>query len=72
MEKLKTRLEQAPWSLCSIFDDINDCVWVWESLYRDIIKEEIPERKAEVRRKSLPWVTTDIRNLMNKRYKTLN
>ena len=26
MEKLKTRKEQTPWSLCSIFDDIDDCV----------------------------------------------
>ena len=72
MEKLKTRSEQTPWSPCSIFDEIDDCVWIWESLYRDIIKDEIPERKAKVRRKSLPWVTTDIRKLMNKRYKTLN
>ena len=63
---------QAPWSVCSIFDDIDDCVWAWESLRKDIIKEEIPERKANVIKKSLPWVTTDIRKLMNKRYKTLN
>ena len=56
----------------SIFDDIDDCVWASESLYKDIIKEKIPERKANVRQKSLLWVTTDIKKLMNKRYKTLN
>ena len=31
IEKLNTRIEQAPWSVCSIFDDIDDCVWAWES-----------------------------------------
>ena len=46
IEKLNTRIEQAPWSVCSIFDDIDEYVWSLEFLYKDIIKEEIPERKA--------------------------
>jgi len=54
-----------------VFDDINDCVAAWEYLYKNIIKEMVPEMKAKIRSKSVPWITSEIRKLMNKRYKLL-
>ena len=70
-EKLNTELSLAPWSVCSVFDDIDDCVAAWEHLYKNIIKEMVPEMKAKIRSKSVPWITSEIRKLMNKRYKLL-
>jgi len=40
-------------------------------LYKNIIKEMVPEMKAKIRSKSVPWITSEIRKLMNKRYKLL-
>ena len=40
-------------------------------LYSDIVKENIPTRKAKVCSNSLPWMNSKIRKLMNQRYKKL-
>ena len=50
---------------------MEDTVHAFELLYRDVINEHVQTRTAEVRTNSLPWVTRDIRKLMNKRYKAL-
>ena len=54
-------LSLAPWSGCSVSDDIDDCVAAWEHLYKNIIKEMVPEMKAKIRNKSVPWETSEIR-----------
>ena len=33
-------------------------VWAWEALYKYIIDQHIPLRKAKVRSNSLPWMTS--------------
>ena len=53
-----------------MFEDIDDDVAKsWEVLYKGIIEEFITERKAKVRPNSLPWITTEIMKLLNKRYR---
>lgn len=64
-------LESAPWLVCSVFEDIDDHTWAWEKLYKDIADKHIPTRQVKFRKKSLPWITRDIRKLMNLRYKAL-
>ena len=64
-------MENAPWSVINILDDIDDAEYAFNILYNNIIKAHIPERKVKVRSNSLPWITSDIRKLMNKRYKLL-
>ena len=64
-------LEYAPWSVCSVFEEIYDHVWAWEKLYKDIVDKHIPTRQVKFRKRSLPWVTRDIRKLINQRYKAL-
>ena len=51
-----------------MFEDIDDVVNTWELLYKDVVKEFVTERKAKVRSNSLPWITTEIRKLLNTRY----
>ena len=64
-------LENAPWSVCSAFEDNDDHVWAWEKLYKDIVDKHIPTRQVKFRKRSLPWITRDIRKLMNQKYKAL-
>ena len=67
----KKDLEYGPWSVCSVFVDIGDHVWAWEKLYKDTVDKHIPTRRVKFRKRSLPWITRDIRKLMNQRYKAL-
>ena len=61
----------APWFICDVFDDIDDSVWAWEALYKYIIDQHIPLRKAKVRSNSLPWMTSSQKKELNQRYNLL-
>ncbi len=50
------------------FDEVDDNLWMVEELYKDVVREAIPKRKAKVRSKSLPWMHSKISMLMNQRY----
>lgn len=67
----KYDLETAPWWVCSVFDDVDDIAWAWESMYKDILGDYVFCRDAKIRNFSLPWMNSDIRKAMNKRYKLL-
>ena len=54
-----------------VFDDIDDMVFTWESMYKDILSEFIQTRNAKVKSHSLPWINREIKKLMNRRYKAL-
>ena len=71
IDALRTDFEQAPWYICSSFEDIDDIKWTWETLYKEIIKDHAPKRKAKIRTDSLPWMNVSVRKTMNKRYKQL-
>ena len=71
-KQLKTDFEHAPWHLVSLFDDIDDCHFVWNYLYKDIMDHHLPPWKAKIRPNSLPWIDSSIRKEMNKRFKLLN
>ena len=68
---LQQNMENVPWSVINIFDDTDDAEYVFNTLYNNIIKAHILERKVKVRSNSLPWITLDIRKLMNKWFKLL-
>ena len=40
-------------------------------MFNDICDKHAPYREIKIRRQSLPWITPQIRHLMNDRYKTL-
>ena len=65
-------LETTPWWVSSVFEETDDVLNAWELLYNSVVDEYIKVRKAKVRTDSLPWVTTDIRKIMNRRYRLLN
>ena len=71
LDSLRTDFAAAPWSICNIFDDLDDATWAWECLYKDIMKSHIQARRVKIRNGSLPWMNSSIRKELNKRYKLL-
>ena len=64
-------MRNAPWWVCSTFEDVDDVTYAWSTMYNGIVTKHIKKRKAKIRTNSLPWVNSCIRKLMNKRYKLL-
>ena len=62
-------LEQALWWVSNLFDDVDDIMQFWETMY--LVHDFVNTRKSKVRRRSLSWVNRDITKLMNQRYKAL-
>ena len=70
-EKFKSDIQAAPWSVCGSFQDLEDQVWAWKHLFKQISSEHITTRKVRMRPKSLPWVNKDIKKAQNQRCKLL-
>ena len=71
IEKFKSDLQNAPWSTCGMFEDVEDKYSVWTDIFKDICEEHVPKRKVKLRRHSLPWMSGAVRHKMNRRYKAL-
>eukprot|EP00794_Sanderia_malayensis_P014558 gene14558-16060_t len=70
-EGFRKSLSYVPWSVCNVFDEVDDHEWCWGKIYKDIRNEFIKERKTKARVKSHPWMTSRIRKEINQRYKLL-
>ena len=55
VKALQTDIQQVPWSVTSVFDDIEDTNSVWNDMYQAVLKEHVKTRKVKVRSNSLPW-----------------
>jgi hypothetical protein len=62
-------LSTAPWSVCEIFVDPDDCYWAWCKLYEEICDDHAQYKETKIRSVSLPWINPQIRHKMNLRYK---
>ena len=49
VDKLKEDLDKAPWHIISAVEDIEDSVYSWENMFKDILGNHIKCRKAKVR-----------------------
>ena len=67
-ELLRQHLNSAPWSICGIFDDIDDVAWAWECLYKGILNDHLKTRKVKVPTNGLKWMNSTIRKEMKGRY----
>lgn len=70
-EKVKQDLECVPWDIVSMFEDVDDSLWCWNHLLKDVISEHVKTRKVKVRSNNQPWMTGEIRKIINNRYKLL-
>ena len=69
LDQLKEDFQSAPWQLIDLFDDVIDSLWCWEMLFNEIISDHVKTRKVKVKTKNQPWMTGDIRKMLNKRYR---
>ena len=70
-ERFKQLLDETPFWVADIFDDVDDVCYTWEKLYKDILNEFTKTRRAKVMTHKHPWIDREIKKLMNKRYKAL-
>ena len=66
-DKLLEDLGTAPWHVMDTLEDMDGRWEYWKQLFDEIVNLHIPTKKARVRRKTLPWITQDIRALMRTR-----
>ena len=69
LDNFKRDMETAPFHIASLFDDPDDVLWAWQSLFVDICDEHAPWKEVKIRSRSAPWITNEIRHKINKRYK---
>ena len=49
-EKLQRNLEEAPWDIVSTVEDVEDSVYSWETMFKDIVESNILYS-----RHNIPW-----------------
>ena len=60
-------LSQVPWSICEIFNDIDDCYYAWYTLFMEIANEHAPIRTKKCKKRQVPWMNLEIKELMRQR-----
>lgn len=48
IDEFKKTLEDTPWWVTNIFDDVDDVANAWELLYKGVVDDYVTERKAKV------------------------
>lgn len=71
IDKLQKDLDEAPWHIVSAVEEIQDSVYIWETIFKEILETHIKRRKVKARSKSLHWINTENRGAMNQKYKYL-
>lgn len=66
-ERLLEDLDSAPWQVMETMEDMDDRWEYWKQLFGEIVATHVPTKRARVRKKTLPWITSDIRALMRAR-----
>jgi hypothetical protein len=69
VEQFNKDLQTAPFHVSYIFDDADDVLWAWEKIVTDVCNEHAKPRTLKVCSVSQPWINSEIRIKMNKRFK---
>ena len=60
-------LQSDPWQVKDSLEDVDSQWDYWKKMFNDIVGLHVPSKKARVRKKTLPWITRDIRVMMRAR-----
>ena len=60
-------ISQAPWSVAEIFDDVDAQLFIFNSLFNEILDQHPPLKTVKVRGRPNPCTTPEIRELMKTR-----
>ena len=62
-------LASAPFHIANIFDDLDDQVHVFSSLFLDVLNDHAPIKRIKIKSRPNPYITPEIRQLMRTRDK---
>ncbi|CAH3124174.1 unnamed protein product [Pocillopora meandrina] len=65
----KKDIERIPFHVLDIFEDKDDVLWGWNLLFNDVCDAHAPYKDVKVRSVCSPWINSEIRLKMNKRFK---
>ena len=71
-EQFHSEVADIPWSVVESFDDLNDAVSAWNTLFIDVANRHAPIKKLRIKRAIKPWITKELKELMAERDYTLN
>lgn len=60
-------LYSMPWDLTELSDDPNDKLYIWQSMFLEVLNKHAPLRKKRVRNTEAPWLTPQIKQEMFQR-----
>ena len=63
--KFLSDLNQTPFHLCEVFDDINDAYWCYEHLLFSIINEHAPIKTRKIKHNQVPYMNGELRKAIN-------
>lgn len=69
LERFKSDIENAPFQVAFTFDDTDDVLWAWQSLFDNICNTHAPRKEVKIKSQAPPWMTNEIRIKMNRRFK---
>lgn len=65
-QKFREDLREVPWHVLDIFDNPNDALSTWSSLFMDIVKSHAPLGSRRVKHpKQADWMAPDIIQAIN-------
>ena len=65
-------LLQQPWENIYFFADNPNGMWdIWKELFLEILDKHAPLQKKKIKSKSTPWITSNIKNMINTRDKLM-
>jgi hypothetical protein len=70
VENFRADLERTPFHITTVFKDNDDVFWAWEKLFNDVCDSHAPYRDIKIRSISSPWINNEIKQKMNRRFKT--
>ena len=62
--KCEDHLHLIPWSVVESFDDLNDTVSAWNTLFVDVANRHAPIKKLRIKRAIKPWITKELKELL--------
>ena len=60
-------LASIPFYIANIFDDLDDHVYVFNSLFLDVLNDHAPMKQVKIKSRPNPFVTPEIRQLIGTR-----
>jgi len=66
-EQFRSEVAGVPWSVVESFDDLNDAVSAWNTLFVDVANRHAPIKKLRTKRAIKPWITKELKDVMAER-----